>query len=137
MGRLSENFKLSSGTWVNVAQVRLGVVEACSPLVLDAVVAGHDRESLGVLLFPSPAAASVPADELTTRLRAALTTHNLAHPTSSERIARALVMPTPLSLDDGETTDKGYTNQRRVLDRRASDVDRLLAASPDDAVLTL
>ncbi|MEO8700587.1 MAG: AMP-binding protein [Kofleriaceae bacterium] len=124
-GRLGENFKLSSGTWVSVAQVRIGVVEACAPLVLDAVIAGHDREALGALIFPSPAGRAQPDD-----IRAAISTYNATHPASSERIACVRIADTPLSLDDGETTDKGYTNQRRVLDRRAADITALF----DEAV---
>ncbi len=129
-GRLGENFKLATGTWVSVAQVRLGVVEACAPAIVDIVVAGHDRDALGALVFLAPGAS---AADLAARLRG----YNNAHPGASEQIARALVMPEPLSLDDGETTDKGYTNQRRVLERRAVDVARLFAAAPDDAVLVL
>jgi feruloyl-CoA synthase len=132
-GRLGENFKLSSGTWVGVAQVRLAVIEACAPFVLEAVIAGHDREQLGALLFPAPAATQLAGDDLARRVRAALAAYNAAHPSSSERIARAAVVAEPLSLDDGETTDKGYTNQRRVLERRAAGVAALFAepASPE------
>jgi feruloyl-CoA synthase len=132
-GRLGENFKLSSGTWVSVAQVRLGLLDACAPLVLDAVIAGHDRPQLGALLFLAPAARQLP--EVTARLAAALAAYNAAHPASSERIARALVLAEPLSLDDGETTDKGYTNQRRVLERRAAAVAALFADLPAPDVL--
>jgi feruloyl-CoA synthase len=132
-GRLGENFKLSSGTWVSVAQVRLGLLDACAPLVLDAVIAGHDREQLGALLFLAPAARQLP--DVPGRLAAALAAYNAAHPASSEHIARALVLADPLSLDDGETTDKGYTNQRRVLERRAAAVAALFADPPAADVL--
>ena len=132
-GRLGENFKLSSGTWVSVAQVRLGLLDACAPLVLDAVIAGHDREQLGALLFLTPAARQLP--EVGERLAAALAAYNAAHPASSEQVARALVIAEPLSLDDGETTDKGYTNQRRVLERRAAAVTALFADPPGPDVL--
>ena len=125
VGRLGENFKLSSGTWVNVAHVRLGVVDACAPLVLEAVITGHDREALGALLFPSPAALALPADDLRERLWTGLDQWNSQHGGASERIARALVLEEPLSMDAGETTDKGYTNQRGVLEHRAADVARL------------
>jgi len=134
-GRLGENFKLSSGTWVSVAHVRLGLLDACAPLVLDAVIAGHDRAQLGALLFLAPPARALAADELDRRLRAALAAHNAAHPSSSERICRAVVLADPLSLDDGETTDKGYTNQRRVLERRAAAVTALFADAPGADVL--
>ncbi len=134
-GRLGENFKLSSGTWVSVAQVRLGLLDACAPLVLDAVIAGHDRAQLGALLFLSPAARQLAADDLAARLRRGLAAYNAAHPSSSERIARAVIATEPLSLDDGETTDKGYTNQRRVLERRADAVAALFAEPPAPGVL--
>jgi feruloyl-CoA synthase len=134
-GRLGENFKLSSGTWVCVAQVRLALIEALAPLVLDAVIAGHDRDQLAALVFPTPAARELDPAALADRLRAQLAAHNAAHPLGSERIARALVAAEPLSLDDGETTDKGYTNQRRVLDRRAAAIAELLAEPPGPAVV--
>jgi feruloyl-CoA synthase len=132
-GRLGENFKLSSGTWVSVAPIRLALIEALAPLVLEAVIAGHDREQLGVLVFLTPTAKQLPAAEVASRLRTGLAAYNTAHPSSSERIARAIVVAEPLSLDDGETTDKGYTNQRRVLERRAAAVAQLFAqpASPE------
>jgi len=115
-GRIGENFKLSTGTWVNVGAVRLAVVEACAPLLADVVIAGHDREALGALLILSPARAAGSADEdLRLRLHRALTNYNRSHSASSECIRRALVLTRPLSLDDGETTDKGYTNQRLSL----------------------
>ncbi len=119
-GRLGENFKLSSGTWVNVAEVRLAVVEACAPLVHDAVIAGADRESLGALVFP----AQRPPD-LEARIHAALASHNVTNQASSARIACVRIADEPLSLDEGEATDKGYTNQRRVLERRRADIERL------------
>jgi feruloyl-CoA synthase len=126
-GRLGENFKLSSGTWVGVAQVRLAVLEACAPLVLDVVIAGHDRAQLGALVFLTPTASQLAAGDVAQHLRAALAAYNAAHPGTSERLARAVIVAEPLSLDDGETTDKGYTNQRRVLERRAAAVDQLFA----------
>ena len=119
-GRLGENFKLSSGTWVNVAQVRLALIDACAPLLLDAVICGHDRAALGALLFVTPAARALP--DLRARLDAAVAAHNLAYPSSSLRIEAIRICDAPLSLDEGETTDKGYTNQRRVLERRADEV---------------
>ena len=67
----------------------------------------------------------------------ALAAHNLAHPSTSSRIARALVLTEPLVLDEGETTDKGYTNQRRVIERRTADVARLFAEPAPDDVLDL
>jgi feruloyl-CoA synthase len=135
-GRLSENFKLSSGTWVGVARVRLALLDACAPLVQDAVIAGHDRAHLAALLFLTPAArtrwlaSEAEAQAILTALTAAFAAYNAAHPSSSECVPRASVAFEPLSLDEGETTDKGYTNQRRVLTRRAADVARLFDAAP-------
>ena len=126
-GRLGENFKLSSGTWVSVARVRLALLEACAPLVLEAVIAGHDRAHLGALLFLTPGARQLPPEQIAERLHAALVAYNASHAQGSERIARAMVVAEPLSLDEGETTDKGYTNQRRVLERRAAAVTALFA----------
>jgi len=132
-GRIGENFKLSSGTWVNVGAVRLALVDACAPLLADAVIAGHDRPALGALLILSPAAAAEGGGSggaVSERLARLLQAYNEAHPANSERIERALVLAAPLSLDDGETTDKGYTNQRRVLLNRAGDVAHLFAETP-------
>jgi feruloyl-CoA synthase len=132
VGRLSENFKLSSGTWVNVAAVRLAVVEACAPLVVDAAIAGHDGDRLSALLFLAAPARDLAPSDLRTRVHSALTSYNADHPGLSERIARVHLSFEPLSLDEGETTDKGYTNQRRVLERRKDDLAQLLAdASPN------
>jgi feruloyl-CoA synthase len=127
VGRLGENFKLSSGTWVSVARVRLALLEACAPLVLEAVIAGHDRDHIGALLFLTPGAKQLPPEQLAERLHAALVAYNASHAHGSERIARAMVVAEPLSLDEGETTDKAYTNQRRVLERRAAAVAALFS----------
>lgn len=144
-GRLAENFKLTSGTWVHVGELRLEILAAGSPLVLDVVVTGHDRQEIGLLVFPSPAgchalcagaAGDVPLAELIHRpevrgrLAACLAAHNRTHPSSSRRIARALLLAEPLSIAAGEVTDKGYVNQRAVLERRAALVDRLYGGEP-------
>ena len=124
-GRIGENFKLASGTWVQTGAVRLGLVDALSPWVLDVVLAGQDRAALGVLIWPSPAGLALPPAELEARLTAGFAAWNLVHPGSSERVGPTRIMQRALSLDAGETTDKGYTNQRRVLANRADEVARL------------
>ena len=129
-GRLGENFKLSSGTWVRVGPLRVALVDALGPEVQDVIIAGHDRPALGVLVVPSPGIDLDPAT-----LLARLQAHNRSQPSNSTRITRALVLDGPLSMDHGETTDKGYTNQRGVLRHRAGEVARLFADAPDDAVL--
>jgi feruloyl-CoA synthase len=124
-GRVAEDFKLSSGTWVSVGTLRLRIVSALAPFAQDAVITGHDRDEVGVLVFPGPAAAALPADELARRIAAAF--HALAAEGggSSQIPKRALVLDEPPSADAGEITDKGYVNQGAVLRRRADAVQRL------------
>lgn len=127
-GRTAENFKLTTGTWVHVGELRIAVVGACAPLVQDAVVTGHDRDDIGLLLFPSAEGLRHPevAAELTKRLVA----FNAGRVGSSARVVRAMLLDEPPSIDGGEITDKGYINQRAVLDRRAAQVEALYAESP-------
>jgi feruloyl-CoA synthase len=136
-GRIGENFKLSTGTWVSTGRVRVALVSALSPDVQDAVLTGHDRAELGALLFcpaqPDDAARFAHRRRIEERLLA----YNAAHGASSECIRRARVVFEPPSLDAGETTDKGYINQRRVLERRAHLVEALHAAYPDGDVLVM
>lgn len=138
-GRIAEDFKLASGVWVSVGRLRVAVLEACAPLVQDVVLAGQDQAELGLLLVLNPAACrTLRADDTSesldvlaasTRVRAAivarLADYNRLHPRNSERIARALCLTEPLSIDRGEITDKGYINQRRVLDCRTELVAQL------------
>ena len=132
-GRLGENFKLSSGTWVRVGPLRLSLVEAMGGLVADAVIAGHDRDTLGAMFFLPQGASAGALEEIRERLLA----YNAAHAGSSERIARALILTAPPSLDAGETTDKGYLNQRRILALRSSEVERLFAQPAGEGVIAL
>ena len=114
-----------------VGTLRLRVVSALGPLAQDVVVTGHERDEIGVLVFPSAAAAALPADELAARIRAGLAALR-AEGGSSQAPARALVPAEPLSPAAGEITDKGYVNQRTVLARRAADV-FALHSQPRDA----
>ena len=93
-----------------------------SPWVQDAVITGHDRDQIGILVFPSAQGAALPRPELADHLAKALARLNAEEGGSSTRIARALVLPEPPSVDGGEITDKGYLNQRAVLTRRADAV---------------
>ncbi len=136
-GRLGENFKLSTGTWVLVGKLRVGIVDACAPWVQDAVIAGHDRDELTALLFVSEPADEAAEIQLRERIAEALGRWNEAHPASSTTIARVLLQIEPPSLDAGETTDKGYLNQRRILQRRADAVDRLYRTPPPDDVIVI
>jgi feruloyl-CoA synthase len=134
-GRVAEDFKLSSGTWVSVGTLRPDVVAACSPLVYDVVVAGHDRSDIGVLIWPAPAAlqeyasaGGLPALERAIAKRFEVFNH--ANQGSSRSIRRFRVLMEPASLDAGEITDKGYINQRTVLMRRSAIVDEMYSSSP-------
>jgi feruloyl-CoA synthase len=124
---VAEDFKLTTGTWVSVGTLRVRVVSALTPYAQDVVITGHDRDEVGVLVFPSPAAASLSAGELGARIAAALRALKAEGGGSSQVPARALVLAEPPSADAGEITDKGYLNQRAVLARRADDVQRLYA----------
>jgi len=127
-GRVAEDFKLSTGTWVHVGALRVKLIAAADPLIQDAVITGHDRAEVGALVFPSPAAKGM--TDLRERLQAAL--KKLAHEGgSSTHPRRLLVMSEPPSIDANEITDKGYMNQRAVLERRAAAVEALYAGGAD------
>jgi feruloyl-CoA synthase len=142
-GRIVEDFKLSTGTWVSVGKVRVAALVATSPFLLDAVVCGHDRDVVGLLAWPNLAAARelvgdpdadpetlVRAPELIEHVGRKLAAHNREHSGSSERIARVMLLAEPPSLDANEITDKGYINQRAALERRAAEVSALYAQPP-------
>jgi feruloyl-CoA synthase len=122
-GRVVEDFKLSSGTRVHVAEVWARARQALGSLVFDVVVAAPDRDDLGLLIF---APAGRPIDDVyRDALRKALQQMNSGITASSRAIARALVLREPPSLDAGEITDKGSLNSRGIRERRAADVARL------------
>ncbi len=132
-GRVAEDFKLTSGTWVHVGAMRVKLIAACDPLVQDAVITGHDREEVGALVFVNPAAAqSLGLDAVGVRehLRAALQTLGAQSTGSSTVPVRLLVLEEPPSIDASEITDKGYINQRAVLERRAALVETLHSGAP-------
>jgi feruloyl-CoA synthase len=148
-GRLSENFKLMTGTWVSVGALRIGVLAATSPTLLDLIVAGENEDFIAVLAWLNAAGCQKIADreaplgELTSdpsvreHVRRALTQWNRQHRGSSERIARALLLPDAPSIDANEITDKGYVNQRLALERRKASVARLFATEPDPEVIVV
>jgi feruloyl-CoA synthase len=110
--------------------VRTKLIAAADPLIQDAVITGHDRNEVGALVFLSPAAKNLARGELESRLSAAL--KKLADEGgSSSRPSRLLVMTEPPSIDANEITDKGYINQRAVLERRAALVERLYAGAAE------
>ena len=130
-GRVAEDFKLTTGTWVNVGMLRVRAVSALAPWAQDVVVTGHDRDQVGVLVFPTPAALALPAGELPRHVAAALRALANEGGGSSQLPTRALVLAEPPNADAGEITDKGYINQRAVLTRRAEQVQRLYQGGAD------
>ena len=150
-GRLAEDFKLMTGTWVHVGALRVGALAAASPALQDAVVAGENRDFIGLMAWLNVAGcrtlvgegAEGAADALARHakvrehVRAALRQWNATHTGASQHVARALILTEPPSIDANEITDKGYINQRLALERRAKDVERLLAAQPDDDVIVV
>jgi feruloyl-CoA synthase len=148
-GRLAEDFKLATGTWVAVGVLRVGVLAAASPALQDAIIAGENRESIGMLAWLNAAGCckligcEAPLAELARHpglrehVRRAIARWNADHSGSSQKIARVLLLPDVPSIDANEITDKGYINQRLALERRKADVERLFAAAPDADVLVV
>jgi feruloyl-CoA synthase len=149
-GRVVEDFKLTTGTFVHVGSLRTDAIAAATPVVHDALVAGQDRPFVGLLAWPNlhacrqvvgnPAAsfedvAKHPA--VIACLKHGLEAHNASCTGSSMRIARAMLMVEPPSIDGNELTDKGYINQRAGLERRADLVERLYADPPGEDVIIL
>ncbi|HEX6858894.1 MAG TPA: AMP-binding protein [Caulobacteraceae bacterium] len=139
-GRVTEDFKLDSGTWVSVGVLRPDLVAACSPYVQDAVIAGQDKLFIGALFWPSMAgiqALGGDLEKLTEILKGRLADFNKTAGGSSRRVARFVVMTEPPSIDAGEITDKGYVNQRATLERRASLVEGLYSNPPAEGVVVV
>jgi len=129
-GRVAEDFKLSTGTWVHVGALRVKLITAGDPVIQDAVITGHDRDEVGALVFPSPAAKDQSPQQIRSRLAAAL--KKLADEGGSSMAPkRLLVMTEPPSIDANEITDKGYMNQRAVLEKRSDLVKKLYSGSPE------
>jgi feruloyl-CoA synthase len=150
-GRLAEDFKLASGTWVSTGAVRAQVLDGFAPLLRDAAIAGADRDELAVLAFPDVDACRARADlgagaspaavlaDAAVRAEFAGRLASLAARStgSSNRVGRMLLMAEPPSLDAGEATDKGSINQRAVLTRRAALVEELYASPASANVISI
>jgi feruloyl-CoA synthase len=150
-GRLAEDFKLASGTWVSAGALRAQFVDHCAPLVRDAVIAGADRDDLTVLVFPdieacrkfagaaadAPPAAVLADAKLRDEFRRRLNALAKQSPGSSTRLCRMILMAEPPSLDAGEATDKGSINQRAVLTRRQALVEELYAPQKSANVISI
>lgn len=126
-GRLAENFKLSTGTWVAVGAVRSVLVDAMDGMIRDAVIVGENEAQLGALLWLSPKAEAMDADARQARLSALLGTAAAAATGSASRVRRAIVMEDAPSFDRGEATEKGSLNQRQLRANRADLIAALYA----------
>jgi feruloyl-CoA synthase len=150
-GRVAEDFKLTTGTWVSVGPLRAEVIRALAPMVRDCVIAGHDRGYIAAILIPDlehcrkaaklEDAATAEQVYASADLQAAIKDRLVAlaasQKGSSTKIARTIVLGAPLSLDAGEVTDKGSINQRAVLAARPALVEALYAAEPGALVIAL
>ncbi len=148
-GRLAEDFKLSTGTFVSVGPLRAKIIAAGDPLVQDVVIAGINRDEIGILLFlrldacramaglPANASAHIALGDANVRefLQQLVDSLWASGTGSSTRVARALVLAEPPSIDRGEITDKGSINQRAVLTHRDGDVARLYAGRDRDVIV--
>ncbi len=136
-GRLVENFKLVTGTFVTAGALRLAALSAIGGAALDAIVCGEGRESVGLLLFINPAVrARLTPQALRDQLMAGLGKLNAAAKTPGDKVARALMLEGAPDPHSGEITDKGYLNQALARSRRPAEVERLFAEKPDSEVLT-
>jgi feruloyl-CoA synthase len=149
-GRLAEDFKLATGTWVSVGPLRAAFIAHCAPLVRDVVLAGVERDEVTALIFPDVDACRALVPELApdaplpqlladARVRSAfsskLASFAAAATGASGRIMRAVLLAEPASLDIGEMTDKGSINQRAVLAHRAALVEALYAEPPPPHII--
>lgn len=143
-GRVTEDFKLSTGTWVSVGTLRPDICAACSPYLQDVVIAGQDQPFIAILAWPSQAAlqtlaeASPGADPIPTLeglVKEKLEAFNATAGGSSRRIRRFAILRTPPSIDAGEITDKGYVNQRATLTARDDVVKALFTEELSDGVI--
>jgi feruloyl-CoA synthase len=143
-GRVVENFKLLTGTWVDVGSLRLAVVNSCAPLFQDGLVTGHDKNYLGFLAWPNMEACKKFIDQeietheilehplLKEEIKKRIMVHNKNFPGSSTKIKKLILLSTPPSFDNNEITDKGYVNQSSALAARENLVNKLYDDSSND-----
>jgi feruloyl-CoA synthase len=150
-GRIAEDFKLATGTWVSVGPLRARFIAACAPLVRDVVIAGINRDEIAALVvldldgcrlinptLPPDDLKVTAADPLVRDAFRERFTRFLSSATgSSTRISRAILFDAPLSIDRGEVTDKGSINQRAVLEHRGHLIEEIYSPAPPDHVITL
>jgi feruloyl-CoA synthase len=142
-GRIGEDFKLGNGTWVSVGPLRAEIISVLAPVAQDVVFAGLDQEYVAALVIPDMAACAslfglnAPTysdlarhEGLLEWIRVRLEEHARRNPSSTRCVQRAMLLPSPPSLDHGEITDKGSINQRAVLSMRTECVAALYADAP-------
>ena len=146
-GRISEDFKLLTGTWVRATALRMSLLSHFAPLAADLVITGQDKSDIGVLIFPNKEAIETAGHalddvdgmlsdpSLLTALWDRLAAWNEANASSSTRIARAAFFAEPASLVDAEITAKGNLNFRKVLQRRSAILDHLYNGSHDAVIV--
>ncbi|MBL6864174.1 MAG: feruloyl-CoA synthase [Rhodospirillales bacterium] len=149
-GRVAENFKLSSGTWVSVGNIRTDILAKIDRVAQDIVIAGHDRQEIGILIFPNinsckklcrPISEETSNEEILrhknviNELLVGLNDYNLKNKSTSRKVARALFLVDPPDIDSNEITDKGYINQRAVLEGRSNYVSKLFDSGVDIIIL--
>jgi len=151
-GRVTEDFKLSNGSWVSTGPLRLTLIDALNPLARDVVIAGHDKEELAILIVPSEgmyqqaiqaghtvenSLSVIENIEILESFRSKLEEYNQNNKTKSRFIRSAVLLGAPLSVDNNEITDKQYINQSAVLENRAQLVERLYEDMSSTAILNL
>jgi feruloyl-CoA synthase len=136
-GRLSENFKLANGTFVNAGALRVAAVSAIGALASDAIVCGEGYGGVGLLIFLNPtSSAGLSTEEIRAAVREGLLAHNARSGGASGRVDRALILPDPPDAPSGEITDKGYINQTLARSRRRDAIARLFVDPPEGDVIT-
>jgi feruloyl-CoA synthase len=151
-GRIAEDFKLGTGTWVSVGPLRAAFISHFAPYVRDVVIGGADRDYIGVIVVPdveslrafasdlpktAPAADVLDHPGVTAKFRGLLTDFAKSSTGSSNRVMRAILLAEPPSLDVGEITDKGSINQRAVLSHRKAMVEEMYSEPPSVRVVTI
>ena len=135
-GRLAEDFKLSTGTWVSMGPLRAKFIHHCSPYAQDVVIAGHERDYVSALIFPAlDSCKGMTSAEMRAKFGSLLREMVAGSTGSSNRIARAMLMEEPPSIDKHEMTDKGSLNQAAILKNRAELVEEIYSGERSERVI--
>jgi feruloyl-CoA synthase len=150
-GRLTEEFKLTTGTWVQPGMLRVGALAAASPVLQDAIIAGEGHDHVCIMAWlnlagcrqllgdNAPASAAEPAQNpvIHNHVREALTRWNSQNTGQSTRVRRAMLLAGAPSIDANEITDKGYINQRAALEHRKAELTRLFSSDPHPDIIDI